>query len=55
MIARSITESYYGAIAAWCITKGETKLTENIENYCAVSLKTVIDKYSKKSGSKAAK
>ncbi len=47
-VARSMVESYYGAIAAWCVTKGKTKLTENIENYCSCFLKIVIDKYVKK-------
>ena len=44
-MTQGIMNSYYGAVAVWCITKGEAELTENIENYCTYELKVQIDNY----------
>ena len=45
LMTRNIMNSYYGAVLSWCITKGETELIENIENYCVHELKLLIENY----------
>lgn len=45
IVSQSIMNSYYGAVLSWCITKGETELIENIENYCVHELKLLIENY----------
>lgn len=48
IVSQSIMNSYYGAVLSWCITKGETELIENIENYCVHELKLLIENYKNK-------
>lgn len=48
LTTRIIMNSYYGAVLSWCITKGETELIENIDNYCLHELKLLIENHKNK-------
>lgn len=48
LMTRNIMNSYYGAVLSWCITKGETDLIENIDNYCLHELKLLIENHKNK-------
>lgn len=48
LTTRNIMNSYYGAVLSWCITKGETELIENIDNYCLHELKLLIENHKNK-------
>ena len=41
-LAQSIMNSYYGAVAIWCITSGEADLIQNIGNFCAQGLPVLL-------------
>lgn len=45
VLTESIMNSYYGAVAVWCITSGEVDLLESIGHFCAYDLKTIIELY----------
>ena len=40
-----IMNVYYGAVASWCITKGEVDLVDNIGHFCDVALLPVLEKF----------
>lgn len=44
-LAQSVINSYYGAVAIWCITDGETDLAQNIDRYCAHDLNQLLEQY----------
>lgn len=46
MIRDMIMNTYYGAVAVWCITKGEEgKLIKSIEDFCGAALLSVMNQY----------
>lgn len=44
-LAQSVINSYYGAVAIWCITDGKTDLAQNIGQYCAHDLNRLLEQY----------
>lgn len=45
-IGEIIINTYYGAVATWCITKGaEGKLITSIDGFCADALKAILERY----------
>lgn len=44
-ITECIMNVYYGAVANWCITKGEADLVESICHFCDLALKSVLEKF----------
>lgn len=40
-----IMNSYYGAVAVWCITSGDVDLIDSIDHFCEHGLKPIIGTY----------
>lgn len=47
-LVQSIMNSYYGAVAIWCITSGEADLIQNIGNFCEQGLPALLKPYETK-------
>ena len=46
VIRANIINTYYGAVATWCITKGsEGTLSQSIHDFCADALRLMLEKY----------
>lgn len=46
IIGETIINTYYGAVATWCITKGdEGRLIKSMDDFCTDALKTMLEKY----------
>lgn len=48
ILTENIVNYYYGAVVAWCITKGdEGKLKESLNHFCRYELTVIIELYKK--------
>lgn len=45
MLVQNIMNSYYGAVAVWCITSGEADLIRGIEDFCTLGLRAILRPY----------
>lgn len=44
-ITQTIMNAYYGAVAVWCITKGEVGLCGSMNSFCENALGAVLENY----------
>lgn len=44
-ITECIMNLYYGAVASWCITKGEVSLIKSMEHFCDIALNAMLKEY----------
>lgn len=49
-IAQTIMNIYYGAVAVWCITKGEEGLYNAINDFCINTLNIILENYKNQKG-----
>ena len=48
LLVQNMMNSYYGAVAIWCITSGEADLLRNIGNFCEQGLPALLKPYEAK-------
>lgn len=49
-ITQTIMNIYYGAVAVWCITKGEAGLYNAISDFCINTLNIILENYKNQKG-----
>lgn len=49
-ITQTIMNAYYGAVAVWCITKGEAGLYNAINDFCVNTLSIILANYKNQKG-----